>query len=338
MKILVTGGTGLVGYSIQKLVRKNSDSNQYIFWGSRDCNLVDLQDVLHKISTTRPDIIVHLGANVGGLFKNIDNNVQMFEDNLNINLNIITASKKYGVKLVLSCLSTCIFPDGIKYPITEEQLHQGAPHYSNNGYAYAKRILDIYTGLMNIDDKETNPLFVNLVPTNIYGENDNYNLSNSHVIPALIHRAYLCSLSEDTFEIKGSGSPMRMFIHSDDFARIIIDFISFFEKDRLDKMKKLIDISRENQKNYNFIIADSEEKEITIRDIAIKISQNFNLSFDKIVFNTSFSDGQYRKPVSNSRLLALYEKYETVLHFSNFEEKLEDTCKYFQDNFENIRR
>jgi GDP-L-fucose synthase len=345
MKILITGGTGLVGYSIQKLVNNEirtqltEDQNtQYIFWNSASCNLLNYDELYGKLKEMSPDIIVHLAANVGGLFKNMNQNVRMFEDNLIMNLNMVSIAKKIGVKLVLSCLSTCIFPDKVEYPITEGQLHNGPPHFSNNGYAYAKRILDIYTQLINIERNVNDTLFVNFVPTNIYGENDNYNLQDAHVMPALIHRAYLASRDNSAFEIRGSGAPLRMFIHSDDFARIICDFIHFYREDGLEKMRKLIAPSRENQENYDFIIADTHENEISICDISIKIAEAFNISNDKIQFLTEYADGQYRKPVSNERLQKLYSLYEKELTFADFDEKIKETCEYFRENYESIRK
>ena len=91
------------------------------------------------------------------------------------------------VKKLVSCLSTCIFPDKVKYPITEEDLHSGPPHNSNNGYAYAKRLLDIHSEMYR-EQNDCN--FICVIPTNIYGEHDNFSLMDGHVIPALIHRCY----------------------------------------------------------------------------------------------------------------------------------------------------
>lgn len=336
MKVLVTGGTGLVGYSLQKLA-KNTECD-FIFWGSKHCDLLNFPELCEKLNEIKPDVIVHLAANVGGLFKNITQNVKMFEDNLLINMNLIASSRIAGVKLVLSCLSTCIFPDKVEYPIVEEQLHNGAPHHSNNGYAYAKRILDIYTQLVNVERLDDEPLFVNFIPTNIYGENDNYNLEDAHVMPALIHKAYLAKERDEMYRIRGSGNPLRMFVHSDDFARIILDFINFYQEDKLEKMKELIQLSREKQNNYNFIIADTPEKETTIRNIALSISEAFNIPNDKIEFLTEYPDGQYRKPVSNYRLGRLYKTYNKELTFSNLDEKIQETCNYFKENYDNIRK
>lgn len=328
MKVLITGSSGLVGNSIKKSDKKSDI--EFIYWSSKDCNLLNYEEVYNKLIELQPDIIVNLAANVGGLFKNLNKNVEMFEDNIQMNMNILRLSKKIGVKMVISCLSTCIFPDKTEYPIKEEYLNNGIPHYSNNGYAYAKRFIDIYTGLMNVENSET--LFVNLSPTNIYGENDNYNLNDAHVIPALIHRGYLSSGGE--FEIKGSGKALRMFIYSDDLAKIILEFINFYAEDKLNKMKDLINITRENQLNYNFIVADKDE--ITIKYIAEIIAEQFNIN--KLTFNTNYPDGQYRKPVDNTRLKELFKLYNKNLEFVDFKEKLIETCNYFKNNYNNIRK
>lgn len=336
MKVLVTGGTGLVGYSLQKIAK--DIEYEFIFWGSDNCNLLNFPELCEKLNEIKPDIIIHLAANVGGLFKNITQNIKMFEDNLFINMNLIACSRIARVKLVLSCLSTCIFPDKVEYPIVEEQLHNGSPHHSNNGYAYAKRILDIYTQLVNVEHCENEPLFVNFVPTNIYGENDNYNLEDAHVMPALIHKAYLAKQGDEIYKIRGSGNPLRMFIHSDDFARIIFDFINFYQEDKLEKMKELIPLSREKQNNYNFIIADTPEKETTIRNVALAISDAFEIPNDKVEFLTQYPDGQYRKPVSNYRLRRLFKEYNKELIFSDLDCKIRETCDYFKENYDKIRK
>lgn len=343
MKILVTGGTGLVGYSLQKLTKQvnqqinEENNNTFIFWSSRDCNLLDFDETLTKMEEIQPNVVIHLAANVGGLYKNMKRNETMFSDNLLINFNVIESCKICNVELVLSCLSTCIFPDKVNYPITEDQLHNGPPHYSNNGYAYAKRFLDIYTQLLNISDNYNNT-YVNFIPTNIYGENDNYNLQDAHVIPALIHNAYISKQSNTKFIVKGTGSPLRMFIHSDDFAKIILDFIDFYSIDKLARLKTEFPISREKQNNYNFIISGNESDEVTIKYVAEKVAQYTCIESENIVFDSSFADGQYRKPVSNAFLRNLYDLYGRSLELSDFDVKIRETVEYFRNNYKDVRR
>jgi GDP-L-fucose synthase len=342
MKILITGGSGLVGFSINNLLKENYknllNNNQFIFWSSQDCDLVNKNEdeIFLYIQRISPDILIHLAANVGGLYKNMNHNIQMFTDNLKMNTNIINICQRLQIKVVFSCLSTCIFPNNVQYPIKEEYLHNGTPHFSNNGYSYAKRFLDIYTTLLN--SQSNSSLYVNFIPTNLFGQNDNYNLQDSHVLPALIHKAYLAKLNNTNFEIKGTGNALRIFTSSDDFAKIILDFISFYQQDNLDKMKNMINITRENQNNYNFIISDDEHNEITIRNIVDILAEYFNIPFDKVKFNSDFGDGQLRKPASNERLKKLYNVYEENLQFQDLKNQIFNVCEYFVNNFKHIRK
>jgi GDP-L-fucose synthase len=343
MKILITGGSGLVGYSINNLVKENykniSDNNEFIFWNSSNCDLINKNEdiIFLYMQNISPDIVIHLAANVGGLYKNMNHNVQMFNDNLVMNMNIINVCKRLNVKVLFSCLSTCIFPDNVEYPIKEEYLHNGSPHYSNNGYSYAKRFLDIYTSLLNVENN-SNTLYVNFIPTNLFGNNDNYNLQDAHVLPALIHKAYLAEKNNDNFEIKGSGKALRIFTSSDDFAKIILDFITFYQYDNLNNMKKLINVTRENQNNYNFIVSDNETNEISIKNIVTILGKYFNIPNEKINFDKNFSDGQLRKPASNNRLKMLYNQYNEEFNFENLEDKINKVCNYFVTNYVHIRK
>jgi GDP-L-fucose synthase len=111
-KILVTGGTGLVGKAIDNI--KSNYNYKFIFIGSKDCNLTNLVETKELFENIKPDFVIHLAAYVGGLFKNMNNKVEMYEKNILINHNVLKCSHDYKVKKVISCLSTCIFPDNIK--------------------------------------------------------------------------------------------------------------------------------------------------------------------------------------------------------------------------------
>jgi len=103
-------------------------------------------------------------------------------------------------------------------PLTEDVLHAGPPHPSNEGYAYAKRMMDVHSRILEQEGIQS----ICLIPTNIYGPNDNFNLNDAHVMPALIHRCYLAKKSDTPFVVKGTGKPIRQFIHSRDLAKIIL--------------------------------------------------------------------------------------------------------------------
>ena len=147
MKILVTGGSGLVGQALKEEVI--GSEHTWVFSNSGICDLRDYSQVLLYLGTRKPDFVVHLAANVGGLFKNLEHNVEMYEDNMLINFNILRACHQTNIKNCLCILSTCIFPNKTLYPINEEMLHNGPPHDSNSGYSYAKRMLDVHCKLYN---------------------------------------------------------------------------------------------------------------------------------------------------------------------------------------------
>jgi len=305
--ILVTGGSGLVGNAI-KTVSHDYKFN-FIFLNSKMCNLLDYSETETFFNKTKPHYVIHLAANVGGLFKNMNQKVQMLEDNLNINSNVLKCSHKYNVEKLIACLSTCIFPDKTGYPINESMLHNGPPHDSNDSYAYSKRILDIQCKSYN---SQYNTNFVTIIPTNIYGPFDNFNLDDSHVLPALIHKCYLSKRDLVPFVIKGSGKPLRQFIYSTDLAKLI--------------MKILISDIKES-----LILSPNEE--YSIKEISESIAKEFDYTND-LIFDSSFSDGQYRKQVNNSRLLELFPDF----NFTPLQTGIYETINWFNKNYSSTRK
>jgi len=140
--ILVTGGTGLIGSAINR-IKENYPEYRFVFLSSKECDLLKWEDTIAYFRKISPDYVIHLAGNVGGLFKNMKFKVQMLEHNVLINVNVLRAAHEIKVKKLIACLSTCIFPDKISYPINETMLHNGPPHFSNDAYAYAKRLLEI---------------------------------------------------------------------------------------------------------------------------------------------------------------------------------------------------
>lgn len=310
MNILVTGGSGLVGKAIQQI--KDNYSYNWYFITSKDCNLTDLEETKLLFNRIKPDFVIHLAANVGGLYKNMNQKVSMLEDNVLINFNVLKCCHLYNIKKCISCLSTCIFPDKVEYPITESQLHQGPPHFSNNTYAYAKRMLEIQS---NAYQQQYQKQFICIIPTNIYGPYDNYSLEDGHVIPALIHKCYLAKLNNQKFIVKGSGNPLRQFIYSLDLAELILWVLEKYTQ--LD----------------NIILSVSEKEEVSIKQVAEQIAESFIYS-DNLEFDTSFEDGQYKKTVDNSKLVSLYGEYA----FTKIETGINNTVKWFIENYKTSRK
>ena len=177
--ILILGGDGLVGSSFTYGKRV----------GRKDCDLTDYSSVLNLLQNEKPDWVINCAGKVGGVQANIDYKLDFFSDNILINMNVIKACMELEVPNVISFLSTCIFPDEIakERPLNELDLHDGKPHVSNYPYAYSKRMIDVLSEIA----RERGLNYSCLIPTNLYGYNDNYNLQSSHIIPALIHKFYL---------------------------------------------------------------------------------------------------------------------------------------------------
>src|SRR6056300_1413163 len=194
MSTLITGSTGLVGSAL-----KNFFPNA-ICVSSKDANLTDPESTFRLIQAYKPDIVIHLAANVGGLFKNMNDNVDMFTKNIYINTNIVDACVKNQVTKFIGCLSTCIFPAEIEYPIHENVLHDGEPHESNFGHGYAKRMLEVHCRAVS---EQYGYKYKCVIPTNIYGPHDNFSLIDGHVIPALIHKAYIAKRDGTNFSVAG---------------------------------------------------------------------------------------------------------------------------------------
>ncbi|RWS23554.1 NAD dependent epimerase/dehydratase family protein-like protein, partial [Leptotrombidium deliense] len=231
--VLVTGGTGLVGRAIEAIASEECPQLSFIFLGSKDGDLSDFESTKHIFEKYRPSMVIHLAAMVGGLFKNMDNNLGFFRTNMQINDNVLQMCSKMNVKKCVSCLSTCIFPDKTTYPIDETMVHLGPPHDSNFGYSYAKRMIDVlnkaYSSQKSAQSNGMKPIFTSVIPTNVYGPFDNFNLHDSHVIPGLMHKAFLAvkEAKEKSAEVAkltvcGTGEPQRQFIYSLDLARLIV--------------------------------------------------------------------------------------------------------------------
>ena len=148
-----------------------------------------------------------------------------------MNNNILYAAKNSKVKKVVSLLSTCVYPDlqHISYPLTEDQLHLGPPHASNFGYAYSKRMLDV---LSRAYRQQYNCNFITAIPNNLYGENDNFDLNNGHVIPSLIRKIWEAKIQGvDHVECWGDGTPLREFTYSQDIAEILIFLLKEYDNE-----------------------------------------------------------------------------------------------------------
>lgn len=305
--ILVTGGSGLVGKAIQKMKPINSNET-WIFLSSKDGDLRDPIITKNIFEKYKPTKTIHLAAKVGGLFANINYQADFYKDNMLINENIINMCHIYKVQKLVSCLSTCIFPDKTNYPIDETMIHNGPPHPSNFGYAYSKRMIDIANKAYN---QQYGCQFTSIIPTNIFGPHDNFDKDNSHVIPGLIHKCYLAKKNKKSFTVCGTGLPKRQFIYSNDLAKLIIWVLDNY-----------IEIEP-------IILSVSEEDEMTIKDIVENIVDTFEFK-ENVQWDTSFADGQYKKTASNKKL----QGYLPNFKFTPFKIAIKETIDWFNENYD----
>lgn len=313
--ILVTGGTGLVGKAIEYVIQNDKlNGEKWIFVGSKDANLSDKEATQKLFALHKPTHVIHLAALVGGLFHNMSRNLDFFRINCLINDNVLNTAYETGVKKVISCLSTCIFPDKTTYPIDETMIHNGPPHSSNFGYSYAKRMIDVANRGYY---EQYGKMFTSIIPCNVFGPYDNFELKNSHVIPGLIHKMYIAKKNDNqTFTVLGSGKPLRQFIYSRDLAKLIVWVL------------------REYNDVDPIILSVDEKDEVSISDVAklIADASDFN---GVIKFDISAADGQLKKTASNSKLKRLLK---SNFEFTPLKIAIEETVGWFKGNYDIARK
>ncbi|XP_030627384.1 GDP-L-fucose synthase-like [Chanos chanos] len=315
MRVLVTGGSGLVGKAIERVVKEEGgarEGEEWIFLSSKDANLMDAAETKALFQKHRPTHVIHLAALVGGLFKNMRQNLDFWRNNLYINDNVLQTAHEFGVVKVVSCLSTCIFPDKTTYPIDETMIHNGPPHESNFGYAYAKRMIDVHNRACF---EQYGRRYTAVIPTNVFGPHDNFNIEDGHVLPGLMHKTYIAQKEGKALHVWGSGTPLRQFIYSLDLARLFIWVL------------------REYDEVEPIILSVGEEDEVSIKQAAEAVVNAFGFK-GQVVFDTSKADGQFKKTASNAKL----RKYLPDFKFTPFDKAIKETCDWFVANYDIARK
>jgi len=288
-KIFVAGHNGMVGSAIVRKLTELGYTNIITINRSK-CNLTDQSEVDNFFNKQKPEYVFIAAAKVGGIKANNEMKGDFIYENLMIQSNIIKSSKDYNVKKLIFLGSSCIYPKMSPQPIKEEYLLTGSLEPTNDAYAIAK-IAGIKMCQSFNQQYGTN--FISLMPTNLYGPNDNYDLNNSHVLPAMIRKFHEAKLEgKDKVEIWGTGTPMREFLYVDDLADACVYLI----------------------KNYNGseVVNIGTGVDITIKDLALTIKEVVNFEGD-IYFNTDMPDGTPRKLLDVSKLKNLGWEYKTTL-------------------------
>jgi len=307
-RILITGGTGLVGAALAEAY--NSTSEEVTSIGSSQYNLTKQSQVNLMFMNHRPTKVIHAAAKVGGLGSNMKYKGEYLYKNLMMNTNVIDQANVWGVKRLVAFLTTCAFPADVEYPLDHTKIHLGEPHESNFGYAYAKRMAEVQIRAYR---EQYGVKYSCVIPTNIYGPNDNFSLEHGHVVPMLIHKLYKAQRDGTDFNVWGSGKPLREFIFAQDIAELTKWVLHNYDgEDPL-------------------ILSTSDE--ISIQHLVDLLVKEFKFT-GKVKFDRSKPDGQYRKPSDNSLIKSLVPTFE----FTPIEEGIKETVQWFKENYDTARR
>jgi GDP-L-fucose synthase len=280
-KIYIAGHRGMVGSAILRRLQEAGFSN-FILRTSKELDLRNQQAVKDFFETEKPEYVFLSAAKVGGILANNLKRAEFIFDNLSIQSNIIHQSYLNGVKKLLFLGSSCIYPKFASQPMREDALLTGILEPTNEPYAIAK-IAGIKMCQAYHDQYGCN--FISLMPTNLYGPNDNYDLQNSHVLPALIRKFYEAkSEGREHVEIWGTGSPKREFLHVDDLADACLFLMETY--------------------NDSEIVNVGTGTDLSIKDLALLIKESMEFK-GQLVFDTSKPDGTPRKLMDTSKLTSL---------------------------------
>jgi len=291
-KIYVAGHRGLVGSALVRKLKKEGFTN-LILKTSAELDLRNQEAVEFFFETEKPEYVFLAAAKVGGIYANNTYPAEFIYDNLTIATNVIHAAYKFKIKKLLNLGSSCIYPKMAPQPIDENSLLTGLLESTNEAYAIAK-IAAIKLCKYYNEQYGTN--FISLMPTNLYGENDNFDLKNSHVLPALIRKFVEAKeVNASSVEVWGTGSPKREFLHSDDLADCAFYLMQ----------------SKDYAEIGEFVNVGTGE-DIAIKDLAELIQKLVGFE-GKINWDTTKPDGTPRKLLNVSRLHSLGWKHKSSL-------------------------
>jgi GDP-L-fucose synthase len=298
-KIFVAGHNGLVGSAIVRKLRSEGYNNLLLI-PSKECDLTNQEAVENLFAIHKPEYVFLAAAKVGGIMANSQYKADFITDNILIQTNVISSSHRHGVKKLLFLGSSCIYPKYANIPITEDQLMTGLLEPTNDAYAVAK-----IAGIKMCQSYREQYGFnaISLMPTNLYGPNDNFDLNSSHVLPALIRKIHESHINGSIPLFWGDGSPMREFLHVDDLANACL-FLML---------------------NYNDpeIINVGTGEDVTIKELVKVIREVIGYSGD-IAWDTTKPNGTPRKVMNVDKIKSLGWKPEIGL-----EEGIKQTYQWF---------
>ena len=279
MKVLILGGNGLVGSSLDRVLGESKKVQEVFASTRKDADLFSLEDTQSLINSFRPNVIINSAAKVGGINANNTQRMEFIIQNLKINMNVFQACMHNPEVKIVNLGSSCIYPLNAENPISEDSFLTGKLEPTNSPYAIAK-IAGIEIG-RSLNLQYGNDV-INLMPTNLYGPNDNFSEKDSHVIPGLIKRMHKAKVTNaESFNIWGTGGPLREFLFVDDLSKAV---------------EFLIDKKVETD-----LLNVGSGNEITIKNLAEKIKK-VTAYQGELIFDTSMPDGNPRKLIDSQKI------------------------------------
>ena len=289
-----------------------SKGEAWIFLSSRDADLRDKAATEAVFARHRPTHVIHLAALVGGLFSNMAKKVEFYRENVLINDNVMEGCRVHNARLV-SCLSTCIFPDKTTYPIDETMVHSGPPHQQRG------------LRVREADDRRAQPLLPRRVRLALHVGHPDQHLRPARQLqragrprdpgahPQVLRRA---KQTGGEFTVWGSGTPLRQFIYSLDLAALMVWVL------------------RDYDSIEPIILSVGEADEVSIRDVALMIAEAMEIDMKQVKFDTSKADGQYKKTACNDKLMKLRPDFK----FTPMKEGIKKSVDWFVANYETARK
>lgn len=317
-RVFVAGHNGMVGSAIVRVLAQDANI-EMVLVQKEELDLLDAVEVQRFFAVQRIDQVYHAAAKVGGIHANSTYPADFIGDNLTIQNNVIQAAHNAGVQKLLFLGSSCIYPKLAIQPIVEESLLTGLLEPTNEAYAIAK-IAGIK--LCESINRQYGREYRCVMPTNLYGENDNFHSQNSHVIPAMLQRFHQAVIDEvDNVVVWGSGTPMREFLHVEDMAQACVHVMNLsthqFSQHITDPMCSHINVGT--------------GKDVTIKELANLMAKTIGFK-GQLVFDTTKPDGTLRKVLNVDRLTKLGWQYTVEL-----EQGLARTYQWFLKNQSSLR-
>ena len=289
-RILVTGSTGFLGHHVMPRLRAAFPDAELIGLGRRDFDLLEPGAPAAMLRQIRPDCVVHMAAKSGGIITNIKRPADFFYDNLAMNLHVFHESWQAGVKKFVTFMGGCSYPSHAQSPIGEDQMWNGYPQIESAGYSVAKKMLLTQSWAYRVQHGFNS---VVLIPGNVYGEWDNFNLEEAHVIPALVRKYVEAQDRGDkTITAFGSGRPTRDFVYAGDVAAAVPWFVRHYDSSEP--------------------VNVSAGRRISIRELAETVQSATGFA-GEIVWDAAKPDGQIDKIFDVARLHALGLSCDTSL-------------------------